>query len=49
MKRKQPRIDSDWPFVALFTVVTAVVAMITLIQTKPELLPLLLWSARQPL
>jgi hypothetical protein len=48
MKRKL-QIDVDWPFVAVLAIVTGVAAMITLIQTKPELLPLLLWSARQPM
>jgi hypothetical protein len=48
MKRKQ-QIDADWPFLAFLVIVTAVVAMVTLIQTKPGLLPLVLWSARQPL
>jgi hypothetical protein len=48
MKRK-PHIDADWPFVAFLVIATAIAAMVTLIQTKPELLPLLLWSARQPL
>jgi hypothetical protein len=48
MKRKE-QIDGDWPFVALLVIVAGVAAMVTLIQTKPELLPLLLWSARQPL
>jgi len=48
MKRK-PQIDADWPFVAWLAIVTGVAAMVTLIQTRPELLPLLLWSARQPM
>jgi hypothetical protein len=48
MKRKL-QIDADWPFVALLVIVTGVAAMVTLIQTKPELLPLLMWSARQPM
>jgi hypothetical protein len=48
MKRKL-QIDADWPFVALLAIVTGVAAMITLVQTKPELLPLIMWSARQPM
>ena len=48
MKRKL-QIDTDWQFVALLAIVTGVAAIITLIQTRPELLPLLLWSARQPM
>jgi len=48
MKRKQ-QIEVDWPFLASLVIITAVAAMITLLQTRPELLPLALWSARQPL
>jgi hypothetical protein len=48
MKRKL-QIDADWTFVASLVIITGIAAMVTLLQTKPELLPLLLWSARQPM